>query len=147
MNFERARAFCESLPAVTQDIKWGADLCFCVGGKMFAVTWLDGGLDGGKASGFSFKVDEHRFLELTDRPGIIPAPYLARAKWVQIKTADALTDTEARELLARSHALVAAKLTRTVRRELGLDAPSPNRSLAKNDPAPRSARSARPRRA
>ncbi len=162
VNFERARAFCASLPAVTEDIKWGADLCFCVGGKMFAVTWLDGG----KATGFSFKVDEHRFLELTDRAGIIPAPYLARAKWVQVKAADALSDAEARELLARSHALVAAKLTRAVRRELGLEpAPSSMRSpapasipsstpkstsarpsKASHDPAPRVARNPRPRR-
>lgn len=116
MNFERARTFCAQLPAVTQDIKWGADLCFLVGAKMFAVTWLDGGM----ARGFSFKVDDHRFLELTDRPGIVPAPYLARAKWVQVKDADALTDDEARALLARSHALVAARLTRAVQRELGL---------------------------
>jgi predicted DNA-binding protein (MmcQ/YjbR family) len=146
MNFERARAFCASLPAVTQDIKWGADLCFCVGGKMFAVTWLEGG----KASGFSFKVDDHRFLELTDRPGIIPAPYLARAKWVQVKAADALTDAEARELLARSHALVAAKLTRAMRRDLGLDT-VPTNGPASHDPAsrphapPRNTRSRRAR--
>ena len=153
VNFERARAFCASLPAVTEDIKWGADLCFCIGGKMFAVTWLDGG----KASGFSFKVDEHRFLELTDRAGIIPAPYLARAKWVQVKAADALSDAEVRELLARSHALVASKLTRALRRELGLEtaprppspsrspSPSPRPSKASHDPAPPVARNPRPR--
>jgi len=116
VNFERARRFCAQLPAATQDIKWGADLCFLVGAKMFAVTWLADG----KARGFSFKVDEHRFLELTDRPGIVPAPYLARAKWVQVKDAGALTDPEAQTLLARSHALVAARLTRALQRELGL---------------------------
>jgi predicted DNA-binding protein (MmcQ/YjbR family) len=116
MNFERARRFCAALPAATQDVKWGADLCFSVGGRMFAVTWLKSG----KAQGFSFKVDDHRFLELTDRAGIVPAPYLARAKWVQVQTADALTDAEAEGLLARSHALVAARLTRKLQRELGL---------------------------
>lgn len=116
MNFECARTFCARLPAVTQDIKWGNDLCFWVGGKMFAVTLLGRG----KASGFSFKVDDHRWLELTVRPGIVPAPYLARAKWIQVKQADALGDAEARDLLARSHALVATKLTRKAQRELGL---------------------------
>ncbi len=143
MNFERARAFCASLPAVTQDIKWGADLCFCVGGRMFAVTWLARG----KASGFSFKVDEHRFLELTDRPGIVPAPYLARAKWVQVTAADALTDAEARELLLRSHALVAARLTRAARRALGLESDPINLPKRSHDPTSRPARNARPRRA
>lgn len=116
VNFERARAFCARLPAATQDVKWGADLCFSVGGKMFAVTMLKGS----KARGFSFKVDAHRFLELTDRPGIRPAPYLARAKWICVDDGDALTDAEARELLARSHALVASKLTRKLRVTLGL---------------------------
>jgi predicted DNA-binding protein (MmcQ/YjbR family) len=116
MNFEHARRFCERLPAATQDIKWGADLCFSVGGRMFAVTELASG----KAQGFSFKVDAHRFLELTDRVGIVPAPYLARAKWVQVKNAGALTDSEAEALLARSHALVASRLTRKLQRELGL---------------------------
>lgn len=116
MNFERARSFCAKLPAVTQDIKWGADLCFSVGRKMFAVTQLKHN----QAHGFSFKVDEHRFLELTDRAGINPAPYLARAKWIQVEDAGALTDAEARDLLARSHALVASRLTRKLRIELGL---------------------------
>jgi predicted DNA-binding protein (MmcQ/YjbR family) len=116
MNFERARRFCAALPATTQDVKWGEDLCFSVGGRMFAVTWLKAG----KAQGFSFKVDDDRFLELTDRPGIVPAPYLARAHWVQVKEAGALNDAEAEALLARSHALVAARLTRKLQRELGL---------------------------
>jgi len=129
VNFERARRFCATLPAATQEIKWGADLCFCVGGRMFAVTWLHEQ----KAQRFSFKVDAHRFLELTDRPGIAPAPYLARAKWIQVQATDALTDTEADALLARSHALVAARLTKKQQRELGLlnasKEPSDARSL------------------
>ena len=54
----------------------------------------------------SFKCDPSRFLELTDVPGIVPAPYLARAHWVQVTAAGALTDAQARELVARSHALV-----------------------------------------
>ncbi len=138
MNFERARRFCAQLPAVTQDIKWGADLCFLVGAKMFAVTWLSEG----KARGFSFKVDEHRFLELTDRPGIVPAPYLARAKWVQVKEAGALTDAEAETLLARSHALVAARLTRAQQRALGLlDAAAPADRPAAQPARSRSTRS------
>lgn len=138
MNFERARAFCAALPAATQDIKWGADLCFCVGGRMFAVTCLKGG----KAEGFSFKVDDHRFLEMTDRPGIVPAPYLARAKWVLVREAAALSDAEARELLARSHALIAAKLTRAQRTALGVDAPTKE---AKHEQPLRRPRNARPR--
>ena len=41
MNIEQLRKFCLSFPGATEDIKWGADLCFCVGAKMFCVTGAD----------------------------------------------------------------------------------------------------------
>jgi predicted DNA-binding protein (MmcQ/YjbR family) len=113
MDFEAAKALCRSLPGVTEDIKWGEDLVFSVGAKMFAVTRA-----GQPATGISFKVDDERFLELTDRPGIIPAPYLARAKWVQVEDGQALSDAEAAQLLRRSYELVFAKLTRKLQREI-----------------------------
>jgi len=80
VNFDALRKFCATLPGATVDIKWGADECHCVGGKMFAVF----GIDRKKAGNVSFKCEPSRFLELTDIPGVIPAPYLARAHWVQI---------------------------------------------------------------
>ena len=106
MNFETLRKFCGTLPGATRDIKWGADEVYSVGGKMFAVFWIDAG----KAKTVSFKAGAERFLELTDRDGIVPAPYLARAHWVQIRSAKALADRDAQALLAGSHALVVAKL-------------------------------------
>jgi predicted DNA-binding protein (MmcQ/YjbR family) len=45
MNIEELREFCMALPGVTEDVKWGNDLCFSVGKKMFTVTSVDG--DGG----------------------------------------------------------------------------------------------------
>ena len=63
----------------------------------------------------SFKCDPERFLELTDLPGVVPAPYLARAHWVQVTDAKALPDKQARELVAHSHALIMAKLTKRER--------------------------------
>lgn len=112
MNFEAAKALCRSFPGVTEDTKWDNDLVFSVGAKMFAVTNL------GEATGISFKVEDERFLELSDRPGIIPAPYLARAKWVYVEDAAALGDAEAQQLLRRSYELVFAKLTRKLQREI-----------------------------
>jgi len=112
MNFESAIALCRSFASVTEDTKWGNDLVFSVGDKMFAVTNL------GEATGISFKVEDERFLELTDRKGIIPAPYLARAKWVYIEDAQALGDDEAAQLLRRSYELVFGKLTKKVQREI-----------------------------
>ena len=43
------REICLALPGVTEDIKWGADLAFSVGGKMFCVLNTEGGFaDGSK---------------------------------------------------------------------------------------------------
>lgn len=114
MDFEAAKTLCRTLPGCVEDIKWGADLVFSVGAKMFACA-------GGEvpAQGISFKVEDERFLELTDRPGIVPAPYLARAKWVQVSAAAGLGDREMAALLRRSYELVFAKLSRKLQRETG----------------------------
>ena len=66
--FEPQRALAATLPAATEDIKWGADLVYSVGAKMFCVFLLRDGL----AASCSFKVDDDRFLELTSVPGAVP---------------------------------------------------------------------------
>jgi len=116
MNLKAVQKFCAALPGATSDIKWGADLVYSVGAKMFAVACED---NNGRPT-VSFKVDDERFLELTDRAGIIPAPYLARVKWVQIVDLAQVRDAELKTLLKRSHELVAAKLPRKTREALGL---------------------------
>lgn len=112
MDFEAAKRLCRSFPGATEDIKWGDDLVFSVGEKMFAVT------ASAPAQAISFKAEDERFLELTDRPGIIPAPYLARAKWVQVDASASLGDEEAAQLLRRAYELVFAKLTKKLQREI-----------------------------
>ena len=114
MDFERAKDLCRSFPAATEDLKWGEVQVFSVGGKMFACTNADL-----PARRISFKVDDDRFLELTDRPGIIPAPYMARLKWVYTDDARSLSDSEASLLLRRSYELAFAKLTKKLQREIG----------------------------
>lgn len=116
MDFEAAKTLCRTFPGCTEDVKWGDNLIFSVGDRMFAGTEL-----AQPASGISFKVDDDRFLELTDRPGIIPAPYLARAKWVHVEKASALSADEAAALLRRSYELVFAKLTKKLQREIAGD--------------------------
>ena len=110
-TFGALRRHAASLPGATRDIKWGADECYSVGGRMFAVF----GIDNGRELGMSIKVEPERFLELTDIEGIVPAPYLARARWVKFERADALPAGDVKRLIARSHALIAAKLTRAAR--------------------------------
>jgi predicted DNA-binding protein (MmcQ/YjbR family) len=113
MNIEKAAQLCRSFPGATEDIKWESNLVFSVGAKMFAVT------DVTMKGGMAFKVDDDRFLELTDRPGIIPAPYLARAKWVYVENLKAVSDKEAAELLRRAYEIIFAKLTKKLQREIG----------------------------
>jgi predicted DNA-binding protein (MmcQ/YjbR family) len=107
MDIEWLRRICLALPHTTEQIQWGNDLLFKVHGKMFAVTPLEPA-----AVCLSFKCSEESFAELTERPNIIPAPYLARAKWVALQTCDALTRDELTQLLRTSYQLVLAKLPR-----------------------------------
>lgn len=115
-GFEAQRRLAASLPGATEDIKWGADLVYSVGDRMFCVFLLQEG----RAATCSFKLDSERFLELTDVPGVKPAPYLARAHWVQLSTGHGLQAAEVDRLIRRSHALVAARLTKKLQRQLGL---------------------------
>jgi len=63
----------------------------------------------------SFKCSEEMFAELTERPNIIPAPYLARAKWVALETRDAVDKEELASLLRASYEMVVAKLPKRLR--------------------------------
>ena len=118
MNIEQLRAWVGAWPGVTEDIKWESNRVFSVAGKMFCVIDAAPAAKG-STGGLSFKVDDDRFLELTDRPGIVPAPYLARAKWICLAEPGAMRDVELKPLLRRSYELVRAKLTRAKQRELG----------------------------
>ena len=105
MNIEQLRKFCLTFPGVTEDIKWGADLCFSVGGKMFTVTSADS-----RETGVSVKTTPERFAELTERQGIIPAHYVARYHWITIEDLKAVTSAELKDLIAESYRMVFDKL-------------------------------------
>ena len=121
----RLEALCARWPGVSRDIKWGADLVLSVGGKMFAVTPSDGS-EGGR---LSFKVPDERFLELTDQPGIMPAPYMARAHWISITEPQHFATSELQAFVLGSYALVRAKLTKKLQAQLG---PLPTLPAGKN---------------
>ena len=113
MDLEWLRKFCLSFPGTTEDIKWGADLVFSVGGKMFCVSSLEPPFK------CSFKVKDEEFEEMCQREGFIPAPYMARAKWVMV-TEPKLNKKEWQHLIKQSYELVKAKLTKKVKQELGI---------------------------
>ena len=129
MTLETVRSICLGFPEATEDVKWGADLAFCVGGKMFCVVYLE------PPHHMSFKCSAEDFAELVERPGLRPAPYLARAMWVQEEVlGEALGRSEAERVLRASYDLVTATLPKSRR-------PAAARAPAK---APRT-RSSRPR--
>ena len=105
MNVDWLREICLSFAGATEQIQWGSDLLFKIGGKMFAVTPLEPA-----PVCLSFKASPENFAELTERPNIIPAPYLARAQWVALETRDALPAEELARLLRDSYEMVFAKL-------------------------------------
>jgi predicted DNA-binding protein (MmcQ/YjbR family) len=124
VDIEWLRDLCLSFPQVTEEEVWTDDLTFKVAGKMFAHSvlipapvWL------------SFKASPESFAELTERPGIIPAPYLARAKWVALESKDALPSSELAALLRQSYDMVVAKLPRKTQESL-LAAKSPAGKIA-----------------
>ncbi|MFN0176567.1 MAG: MmcQ/YjbR family DNA-binding protein [Saprospiraceae bacterium] len=112
MNVEALRELCLSFPSVTEDVKWGQDLCFSVAEKIFCVTDVDA--DGGA----SFKVSEEEFDTMVSREGIIPAPYMARHKWVLVLEFSWLSDTEWAHFIRQSYELVKAKLPKKTQESL-----------------------------
>ena len=119
MNIDRLRKLCLSFPGVTEQIQWGDDLLFKVGGKMFAVTRLEPA-----KVWISLKASPENFAELTERPGVIPAPYLARAKWIALESPEALPSEEISQLLRESYELVLAKLPGKMRETIAKGSPT-----------------------
>jgi predicted DNA-binding protein (MmcQ/YjbR family) len=104
---------CLALAGATLSIQWGDDHVFKVGDKMFAVR-------GAAGTSFSFKASDVAFEVLTESGRGKPAPYLARAKWVWFEDMAKEDATEVADWLTTAHGLIAAKLTRKARAELGI---------------------------
>ncbi|MFL5772150.1 MAG: MmcQ/YjbR family DNA-binding protein [Flavisolibacter sp.] len=115
MDIDQLRKLCMSFKGVTEDIKWGNDLCFSIGGKMFCVASLN------PPFSCSFKVKDDEFEELSITEGFIPAPYMARAKWVKVTQPSKLGKKEWNHYIRQSYELKKNSLTKKVKKELGLE--------------------------
>jgi len=104
MDLDAIRAFCLSFPRATENLQWGEELCFKVGGKLFAVVGL-----GSVPQRITFKCSPETFAELTKREGIAPAAYAGRYKWATLEDLDVLSDAKLREAISNSYRMVAAK--------------------------------------
>jgi predicted DNA-binding protein (MmcQ/YjbR family) len=114
MTIDSVRKFCMALPHTTEKVQWGNDLVFKIGGKIYAVVVLEPA-----AVWMSFKTTPEQFAELTERPGIIPAPYSARYFWVAIESEDTMPAAELKDRLRESYRLVKEKLPKKVLAGLG----------------------------
>jgi predicted DNA-binding protein (MmcQ/YjbR family) len=118
MTRDDFNAFCGALPATTHIVQWGSSSVWKVGGKIFAIcsVWGDD-----MHQKISFKCSDLSYQILCELEGMIPAPYLARAKWVQLQSPDALSKSDIESYITEAHSIIKAKLTKKQRTELGLD--------------------------
>ena len=113
MNVAAVKRYCAAKPGATSQLHvdpWNV-LVYAVGGKRFAYfktsepeRWR-----------FSVKAPPDRFLELTGMPGVKPARFMARFRWITIVDVAAMEPAFLRELVDASYAQVFASLTRTQR--------------------------------
>jgi predicted DNA-binding protein (MmcQ/YjbR family) len=118
---ERIREICLKLPHVAETLNWGHHLVYWVGdrdigGKMFAMTDLDGTGTGV----LWFHCGAERFHELLEREGIRASPYLAKAHWVTVERWNVLRPREIEEELRLAHHLIYEKLPKRTKAVLAL---------------------------
>jgi predicted DNA-binding protein (MmcQ/YjbR family) len=114
MTQEQLRMHCLSFPYVKEEEKWKNDLCFTVGGKMFAVMSLEPTIP----YPITFKVTPEEFALLTERDGIVPAPYLARYHWISLESLSLMTDSELSGYVKNSYQMVLNKLPKKIKHTL-----------------------------
>ena len=112
MNIEELRTFCLSLPAVTEDIKWGDNLVFSVAEKVFCLADLEPPLR------VSLKIPEEEFEELTSIPGITQAPYFAKNKWISMVEESRFSRSEWEKYIRQSYELVSANLPKKIKEKI-----------------------------
>ncbi len=100
------RKHCLSLPGAELVVQWGDEQVYKIAGKMFVVSDPAG-------TRVSFKCSDEAFHLLTEAGLAEPAPYLAKAKWVQVSPG-AMPPAELRQRLTQAYAIVRAKLPRKV---------------------------------
>ncbi|HEY2471003.1 MAG TPA: MmcQ/YjbR family DNA-binding protein [Terracidiphilus sp.] len=135
-----------ALPHARETLNWGHHLVYWagdrdLGGKMFAMTDLDG-----TGSGVLwFHCGAERFHELLETAGIIASPYLAKAYWVTLECWDVLRPREIEEELRCAHALIFAKLPARIRALLDLPEKERRKALASRKNAGRNTAVTNPR--
>ncbi|MDX9791095.1 MAG: MmcQ/YjbR family DNA-binding protein [Candidatus Kapabacteria bacterium] len=113
MILEQIRNYCLSLPFVSEDMKWGDNLCFSVAEKLFLVVSLDEPL-----LPASFKVSDEDFIELCLKPEFVQAPYFAKNKWVKVNEIEKFQFYEWKIFIDNAYKLISLKLTKKLQAEI-----------------------------
>lgn len=113
MDIESLTQLASRFPLVTQDIKWEHHLAFCIGGKMFLILSLND-----DPVSASFKCTPELFEELTEHPQCIPAPYMARNKWITVNDISAFDKSTWMNYLTISFDLISGKLPVAMRKKI-----------------------------
>jgi len=115
MTVEEIQSICKRYTGVTEDIKWEDHLCFNVGEKMFLITAPDA-----VPVSASIKVSDEAFDELSNKKGFMPAPYLARYKWIFMDDINRLSKKQWESYISTAYHMVGSKLPLKTRRKLGI---------------------------
>lgn len=116
MDTTQLKKFCATFPGAVQTLHGHPSniLTYAVGGKTYAYfktsepeRWR-----------FSIKVTPERFLELTGVPGIKPARWMGRFRWVTIVDVRGVPADYLRELVEWSYQEALGKLSRKRRAEI-----------------------------
>ncbi len=113
MEIDEIREYCLAKAGVTEGMKWGEHLTFMVAEKMFAIFGLDQ-----TPVNASFKVSDEDFDEMKHRPGLKPAPYLARYKWIALEDINLISTSQWKEILDQSYELIRQKLPKKIQETL-----------------------------
>ncbi len=114
MNIRAFDAACRKLPGAVLSVQWGDEHVWKIGGKMFAIA-----SPSTRPFRCSLKASDIAREALAGASGVGPAPYLARAGWLQIADG-AMPDAELADMLRVAHALILQKLPKKTRAELNL---------------------------
>jgi predicted DNA-binding protein (MmcQ/YjbR family) len=118
MRIDQADAFCLSLPHATRDQPFGPDVvAYRIGNRIFALLSLDH-----QPPRINLKCDPERAVALREEYAcVLPGYHQDKRHWNTVILDGTAPPAEVRRWIEDSFDLVAAGLTRALRRELQLD--------------------------
>ncbi|OKL41466.1 MmcQ/YjbR family DNA-binding protein [Pontibacter flavimaris] len=118
MNIEEFREYCLAKAGTTEETPFDEDtLVFKVCGKMFAMCSI-----ADYAKGINLKCEPERSVELREQyPQVKPGYHMNKLHWNTVLPEAGLPDTLLKQWTDDSYLLVAGKLKKALRQELGLD--------------------------